>query len=1074
MNCMKRWKVGALLLIIATILTALPANTLLAYQNGTSIENQWANATVEYGVGDPFIMKYNGVYYLYVSSLDGQTGIKVWSSNNMVDWKYEGMCCDTSDTVITGAYAPEVTYWNGTFYMYTAAPGGEQHRVLTATSPTGPFVRRGDVLSDPNDFIDGSVYIDDNTGATKYFLHAGGSCIEYSFLNRNMLTGSGKYTMPAATISGMWTEGPSVFKRNGKYYMTYTGNHVCADNYRIEYAVGDSVKNLQEPTENLLLINTEEGITGLGHNSTVVGPDLDTRYIVYHSLVSNTNAPERRLNMDRIVFNGEKMEVQGPTWWEVENPKLPDFSDDMKNTSQWTNIRGSAEIGDGGLVLEETAELRSKQMTAEDYTAEFNFWMHEASDNSKAGAIVSYTDSENYAYVFIEPQSNTLHLELQVNGALKNSVAKLPPEYADTNHVLRKITVKKEGNTFDIYADDRLLITESGALSGGYIGFKTENCTAKLGYTAFSSTVNGNQDKDTVKPTGSAMDAVHANSASWKYETGTMTESGAGLESQYVKNMQKGNSLTFKINPQATSYYSAEIRAKAQQGTKVSVAVDGQAVAKEISLTQSDVFFTDVIRNIKIAKTAKEVTLTVTDGSMDFYSLKLTKSADVYETKQAQSDMDFEWLSGTWQENGTTISATDSTTWSIASYGDENWGDYEVEADVNLKNGSDAGILVRLKYATDASDAQFGIGGCQNGDYHYGYYAYINPDGVCLGKQMFNWQFLTSSDQTLSLNKTYRLKVRAEGANIKVWLDGKLMIDYTDMDQPLLSGKMGMRVHMASANYKNMTLTHLNTATPLQPQVSLTAGATAINKNTFRLYSSTGGKGYEIKNGGIDFNNGLNRNVKGVLQKQTEPDGTISCTLELPGTGGFGVGLLVRCKRSAFGNGVDDLDGLGVQLERGGNGSVLVKVYEWENKAWKGVLAETSISDYFANQAGRTAHLAVQLKGEDMTVYVDGNKCLEVDISRWSGDSTRTAIGFRSHNSAHVVLSNFTYSTETDIVPTVPPAMSPTETILQETAGSKMDAEQPQNNGGIVYWIVGIVALIVIAGLAVFFWKNQD
>ncbi len=1126
MRRVNSWKVAiALLLAIATSLTTMQVTNLFAYQNGTSIENQWATATVEYGIGDPFVMKYNGMYYLYVSSLDGQQGIKVWSSQNMVDWKYKGFC-NENDSVITGAYAPEVTYWNGTFYMYTAAPGGEQHRVLTSTSPTGPFVRQGDVLSDPNDLIDGSVYIDDDAGATKYFLHAGGSCIEYSILNQNMLIGSGKYTIPAATIAGLWTEGPSIFKRNGKYYMTYTGNHVLADNYRIEYAVGDSISSFQEPTENLLLINTEEGITGLGHNSIVVGPDLDTRYIVYHSLVSNTSAPERRLNIDRIVFNGEKMEVQGPTWWEVEDPKLPEFSDYMKNTTNWTAVSGSAKASGGTMELGATAEVRSKQKTTADYTAEFNLWLSSTSSGAKAGAIVSFTDSNNYAYVYIDPQSNKVFFQTKVKGTTATSSASLPSEYAGKNNVLRKITVKKEGNTFDIYVDDRLLITASATLSGGYIGLKTENCSTKFGYTAFSSTVNGNQDKDTVKPTGSAMDAVHANSASWTYQTGTLTESGAGLKSEYVKGMSKGNSLTFKIDAQETSYYSAEIRAKAQAGTTVSIAVDGKVVAKDVSLTKSDGFMTDVIRNVKIAESANTVTITVTAGSMDFYSLKLAKGADIYETKQTQSAMDFEWLSGSWSDNGTTISATNSATWSIASYGNENWGDYEVEADVNLKNGSDAGLLVRLKYATDASDATYGIGGCQNGDYHYGYYAYITTSGVCLGKQMFHWQFLTSSTQSLSNNKTYRLKVRAEGANIKVWLDGKLMIDYTDKEQPLLSGKIGMRAHMSLAEYKNMTLTHLNTATPVNAQVTLTAGATAINKNNFQLYSSADGKGYEMKDGGIDFNNGLNRNVKGVLKNSVGVDGTVSCTLDLPGTGGFGVGLLVRCKRSYFGNGIDDLDGLGVQLERGGNGSVNVKVYEWSNKAWKGVVAETNIKNYFVNQADKRAYLAVQLKGNAMTVYVDGTKYLTVDISKWSGDSSRTAIGFRSQNSAHVMLSNFTYSTQTNSVPTVPPTVKPTATpnvttatpngttpgataagattagatvagatvdvptetqagttgqastatvgstaegatSATPTAGSGGTVEEPQDSGWVLYVVIGVIILAAIGGVVV-------
>ena len=459
---------------LLTAVLALSSFSSLAYQNGTRIEEQWSNATLDYGVGDPYIMKYNGMYYLYCSTLDGQIGVKVWSSPDMVNWTYEGLCSSDTDTVMTGAYAPEVTYWNGTFYMYTAAPGGDQHRVLTADSPTGPFVRQGDVFTDPDDLIDGSVFIDDDPEATKYFLHAGGSCIEYGILSDDMLTGTGKNQLSAATVIGHWTEGPSIFKRNGVYYMTYCGNHVNADNYMIEYAAGDSVTGMKEPEENLLLINTEEGVTGLGHNSTVVGPDLDSRYIVYHNLVSNSAAPARRLNIDRLVFNGEKLEVQGPTWWEMDNPKIPEFYDRMETGDNWDILSGRGTVQDGRMTLTGSSLLLSRESTPADYTAEFNLSISGYQSRSQAGAVISYGDDQNYAYVYFTPADNTLHFAATVDGQTSELTAALPAEYIYTEDVLRKLTVKKEGSTFDIYADDRLLITAEAELEGGQIGLQSE------------------------------------------------------------------------------------------------------------------------------------------------------------------------------------------------------------------------------------------------------------------------------------------------------------------------------------------------------------------------------------------------------------------------------------------------------------------------------------------------------------------------------------------------------------------------------------------------------------------------
>jgi len=80
-------------------------------------------------------------------------------------WTYEGLC--TTVSLTEGVYAPEVVYWNGTFYMYTS-PGGSGHYVLTSTSPTGPFTSATGNLEHS---IDGSVFIDDN--GSWYFYHAG-------------------------------------------------------------------------------------------------------------------------------------------------------------------------------------------------------------------------------------------------------------------------------------------------------------------------------------------------------------------------------------------------------------------------------------------------------------------------------------------------------------------------------------------------------------------------------------------------------------------------------------------------------------------------------------------------------------------------------------------------------------------------------------------------------------------------------------------------------------------------------------------------------------------------------------
>jgi xylan 1,4-beta-xylosidase len=221
--------------------------------NPMTLTNEWS----AYGIGDPYILKHKGIYYLYCSTKNGETGVKVWSSKDLVSWSYEGLC--TTEPITRTAYAPEVIYWNGTFYMYTS-PAGNGHYALSSNSPTGPF----SVIS--NNFgrsIDGSVFIDDD--AKWYFYHSSSGGIRGCVMTgpSNM----GPSLNLNAVMNNSWTEGPTVFKRNGIYYLTYTGNHILSHGYRIDYAsnnTGPVAMYTPARHQNPIIISTEANHRGLG------------------------------------------------------------------------------------------------------------------------------------------------------------------------------------------------------------------------------------------------------------------------------------------------------------------------------------------------------------------------------------------------------------------------------------------------------------------------------------------------------------------------------------------------------------------------------------------------------------------------------------------------------------------------------------------------------------------------------------------------------------------------------------------------------------------------------------------
>ena len=46
------------------------------------IPGQWS----EYGIGDPFVYRFNGKFYLYCSTKNFETGVRGWVSDDLIHW----------------------------------------------------------------------------------------------------------------------------------------------------------------------------------------------------------------------------------------------------------------------------------------------------------------------------------------------------------------------------------------------------------------------------------------------------------------------------------------------------------------------------------------------------------------------------------------------------------------------------------------------------------------------------------------------------------------------------------------------------------------------------------------------------------------------------------------------------------------------------------------------------------------------------------------------------------------------------------------------------------------------------
>lgn len=819
------------MITLSCLLLALlfPYSGAFAYTNYMTVPSENPND----GIGDPFVLKYNGMFYLYTSTGQNYTGFKCWSSTDAVNWTYAGLC--STEAITNDGYAPEVVYWNGTFYMYTS-PKGQGHYVLTSSSPTGPFTLATGNLGHS---IDGSVFIDDD--GKWYFYSAGGDGIHAAPMNSPTSIGS-DVVLGGTQIGGQWTEGPTVFKRNGIYYMTATGNHVLSPGYRVNAASNTAgpLQPFAPSSANPILVNSEGYDVGLGHNSVFIGPDLDTYYAVYHNLtsVSQAGLPVRKLNLDAIGWNGDKLVMYGPTTWAMPNPALPSFEDRFQRTAVGTGY-GNLNGGSWGIAnnfLYQNAkgstafyvEYENSFTTGSDYTAEYN--MKEVSKGTlgpKLGAVYGYVDASNYGVAILNGNLNRLETTLLVNGTWDAQVNTPLPAGFDISK-LHTIRIEKSGTTYKYFVDKMLLETKTSTrLGAGKVGYLSCDDEANFGYIAVSNKVNGSGIFDAYKPIPGTIQAVHYNSGGEGVGYHDTTSGNAG--GKYVRNDNvdirdnpeggenigwngTGEWYKYNVSIQANGTYNLGLRyATTYAGTQVRVWLDNADVTGAVTLPSTggwDNWRTYTIKGLNLTAGNHTLKMETVTGEFDFYTLqfKAADNASFAKTDNFASAFsgDWNWSGGNWAiENGeASINNIGKRT-----FGSTGWSDYTVEADVKGIDALNGGIMVRVQ-----NPAQGGAGNDPGlgSDFYQGYFAGISPTQIVLGKQNYDWTTLAAAAGTYNLNAWYHMKVVVSGNNIKVYVGDMVnpKIDYTDNGNPFMTGKVGIRAHYAHMHFDNFSVNH--------------------------------------------------------------------------------------------------------------------------------------------------------------------------------------------------------------------------------------------------------------------------
>jgi len=310
----------------------------------------YTNPVYPHSFPDPYILKFNGEYFAYCTgdSPDGNI-FGVLRSRDLIAWDKVGGAMRRLADDSPYYWAPEVTYWNGTFFLYYSVGNEElmQIRLATSKNPDHGFEDTGIRLTDEDFAIDPHVFTDRR--GTRYLFYAT-DFLDHTHIGTGIVVDrmtswyelEGKPT-PVVRAKYDWqvydpqrkekggvrwhtVEGPFVLERKGRKYLMFSGGNWKQPSYGVGFAATDDIERSEEWQQFCdgiaiapVLRSEERKLVGPGHNSVVRGTDNRQLYCVYHYW----QAEERVLAVNRMSVVGDHILVEQDPYLPKRWPILP-------------------------------------------------------------------------------------------------------------------------------------------------------------------------------------------------------------------------------------------------------------------------------------------------------------------------------------------------------------------------------------------------------------------------------------------------------------------------------------------------------------------------------------------------------------------------------------------------------------------------------------------------------------------------------------------------------------------------------------------------------------------------------
>ena len=280
----------------------------------------FTNPVIPFDCPDPGVLGVDGTFY--AACTGGRFPIR--TSRDLVRWKdVPGAAILPGGKPAWAAnggrnWAPELHRAGNSFLAYYTSVNGANVLsigVASAPAPTGPWTDKGSPLVTSSQGVIDATFFEDDDGSRWLFYKIDGNAQgQATPMYVRRLAADGLSFAPGSTQTQVLTnnpatweggvvEAPWVVKRDGRYYMFYSGN-VYDHRYRTGVARATSIKGPWEKKGPPILTNNNAWV-GPGHGSVVrVG---DTDWFTYHAWQNAGNgtavsAKGRMVLVDRITW----------------------------------------------------------------------------------------------------------------------------------------------------------------------------------------------------------------------------------------------------------------------------------------------------------------------------------------------------------------------------------------------------------------------------------------------------------------------------------------------------------------------------------------------------------------------------------------------------------------------------------------------------------------------------------------------------------------------------------------------------------------------------------------------------